>query len=62
MRYRQQVRNRRKAWTFPHAIAVGGVVDAAQIDQFFETQVSVIAQHTHRIKIIGRADNHRHFT
>ena len=40
----EQLHHHREAWGIPFGIAVGGIVDAAEVDHHLEAQTRIIAQ------------------
>src|SRR6185369_9942713 len=59
---RKQVRNRGEAPPLPGTFAVGRVIDATEIDQFFKMKIRLVPQRSHHRQIVGSADFDGYFT
>ena len=51
------MQHRRKARAVVGAVAIGLIVDAAQIDQLREAQLGMVVQHLHGSQIVLRTDH-----
>jgi len=59
VRNRQQVRHHSKTGALPGAIAIVGIIHAAQVDQLLEAAIGMIAQGAHGGRIGLRPDDQR---
>ncbi len=57
----QQVRHHGVARAFRAHVAIGGVVDAAEVHELLEPAAGRIAQQLHRGQVVGGRDGHREF-
>ena len=51
-----------KALLPPHLVTISGVINSAEINQFFKTQNRRVSKHRHRVNIIFHTDINGEFT